>query len=1016
MCRLSRLWPPVLKTRALCTLFCLSLTLAPVLFATPAQAFLYDTFTGGPGFPNRIDDRIEAMLPTDYVDIIVDFCHEPTAADSTFLDGFGDIYSVFRFIDAIAVQNVLVSDCYVIVNYPGLKLIEWDEPVTPNLDISSCAIQARSSATYPYPSSAAWSMNPWAGYTGNGVTVAVLDSGVDDGHPALAGKFVAGYDAFTGAGGPGVNPDDDWAGWFHGTAVAGMIMANDPAQVYMGVAPRANLVDCKVFNSAGASSASLVIGAIAWLYYGNGALYSVDVTNMSFAASVDDGTSALARAACALTSVGIVAVASGGNSPPSSGIPSPGSGDAVICVGGVRDNATILRTDDTFDSGARMGPRMSPPPLYTLNRNDLKPEVSAYMRDITTCQGVNPGQNATGWWQHPGNGTSWSTAHVSGLIAVLLEKYPGLTQVPWFQVENVLRLSAEVRGAPTYPALDPTWNNMYGWGIASAAAAVNLVLPVDVTVQPWVPGQWNSKAIWAGHYPVKVGDPNTLNARVTSIGGPASGVLVTFEAMNTGWGAPWTPIGSTTVSTGYVGTGAVATISYTPPPSMAGHRCFRVTATYSADTNHSNDTAQENIDILPAKAAVRFAADDQTGSTSTPAAMARASRDERFAFPVTMCVEETAPFPFRTADACICTKDLPPGVEAWLEPEPPFDLAPGECQPCSLIVAVPEGVVVEPGDAVHVNGWFWGNGVAEGGVTIYFYSTPPIEATIGEVQYTDDPTGPSPMEGQTVKVSGVATTENSTYPDRFAIQDGEGPWSGLFVRDIGLEVNRGDSLTVTGVVVETDGLTELDLLTGFETVSTGNPLPEPEVVPPVAVETDESYEGVLVSVEDVVVVDPTPDDWMVEGPDGTVCKVGHWGSYSYVPQLADELDVTGVSGSLESAHRLQPRDDDDIEPATGTPPDNGVRVFSMSQNAPNPFGRSTGITYALPRDSYVLLRVYNVAGRLVRTLVDGEQPAGTWSVAWDGADDEGHGVSAGVYFYRFEAGGKTIAKRMVLIQ
>jgi subtilisin family serine protease len=1009
-------WSPAPAKRALAALAKMLLILLPVLFCSTAQAYLYDTFSGGPGYPNRIDDRIEAMLPTDYVDIIVDFCSTPTAADSTFLDGFGNIYGVFRFIDAIAVQNVLVSDCYLIVNYPRVKLIEWDEPVTPNLDVSSCAIQARSSLTYPYPGAAAWSMNPWAGFTGNGVTVAVLDTGVDDGHPALAGKFVAGYDAFTGLGGPGVNPDDDMVGWFHGTAVAGMIMANDPGQVYMGVAPRANLVDVKVFNSAGATTAARVIGAIAWLYYGNGAAYGVDVANMSFAASVDDGTSALARAASALTSVGIVAVASGGNSPPSSGIPSPGSGDAVICVGGVTDNATIIRTDDTFDSGARMGPRISPPPLYTLSYNDLKPEVSAYMRNITTCLGVNPGQNATGWWQHPGNGTSWSTAHVSGVVAILLEKYPGLNSVPWFQLENVLRLSAEARGTPTYPALDPTWNNMYGWGIVSAAAAVNLVLPVDVSVQPWVPGLWNSKAIWAGHYPVKVGDPNTLNARITSIGGPASGVLVTFEAMNTGWGAPWTPIGSTTVNTGYVGTGAVATISYTPPPSMAGHRCFRVTATYPPDPNPTNNTAQENIDIQPAKAALQFASDDQPGSASSQsAAVARASRDQRFAFPVTMCVEPTAPFPFRTASACICTKDLPAGASAWLEPEPPFDLAPGECQPCSLIVAAPAGVVFEPGDAVHVNGWFWGNGVAEGGVTVYFYSTPPIEATIGEVQYTDDPTGPSPMEGQTVTVSGIATTDQGTYPDRIAIQDGEGPWSGIFIRDVGLAVERGDSLTVTGVVVETEGLTELDLFGDFETVSTGNPLPAPAVVPPVAVDTDESYEGVLVQVSDGLVVDENPDAWMIEA-DGTVCRVGHWAGYSYVPHLGDEKNVTGVVGTVFGIRGMQPRDDEDIQPATGLPPDNGPTVVSLAQNTPNPFGRSTGIAYALPRDTYVLLRIYNVAGKVVKTLVDGKQPAGTWSVAWDGTDENDHAVSKGVYFYRLDAGGKTIEKRMVLIE
>jgi hypothetical protein len=298
---------------------------------------------------------------------------------------------------------------------------------------------------------------------------------------------------------------------------------------------------------------------------------------------------------------------------------------------------------------------------------------------------------------------------------------------------------------------------------------------------------------------------------------------------------------------------------------------------------------------------------------------------------------------------------------------------------------------------------------------VYFYSTPPIEATIGEVQYTDDPTGPSPMEGQTVTVSGIATTDQGTYPDRIAIQDGEGPWSGIFIRDVGLAVERGDSLTVTGVVVETEGLTELDLFGDFETVSTGNPLPAPAVVPPVAVDTDESYEGVLVQVSDGLVVDENPDAWMIEA-DGTVCSVGHWAGYSYVPHLGDEKNVTGVVGTVFGIRGMQPRDDEDIQPATGLPPDNGPTVVSLAQNTPNPFGRSTGIAYALPRDTYVLLRIYNVAGKVVKTLVDGKQPAGTWSVAWDGTDENDHAVSKGVYFYRLDAGGKTIEKRMVLIE
>ena len=369
----------------------LSLVLLSVLVCSTSHAFLYDTFYAGPGFPNRIDDHIDALGPPDQVDIIVDFCSTPTAADSTFLAGFGTVYGVFRFIDAIAVRDVFVSDCQIIVDsYPRVKLIEWDQTLQPHLDVSCYAIKARSSVTYPYPSQAVWDVNPSVGHMGNGVNIAIIDSGVDDAHPALAGKFVAGYDGFTQLGGPGVNPDDDMVGWYHGTAVAGMIMGNDPAQQYMGVAPGAGLIDCKIFNAAGSTTASVAIAAIQWVMR-NAALYNIQIANMSFGGRLDDGTDAMARAADALAASGVVAVAAVGNSPMGAGITSPASGDLVISVGGVTDNATIGRGDDAYDSAARYGPRASKPPGFTIIFNDLKPGVSAYMRDITSCQGSNPG-------------------------------------------------------------------------------------------------------------------------------------------------------------------------------------------------------------------------------------------------------------------------------------------------------------------------------------------------------------------------------------------------------------------------------------------------------------------------------------------------------------------------------------------------------------------------------------------------------------------------------------------------
>jgi hypothetical protein len=265
-----------------------------------------------------------------------------------------------------------------------------------------------------------------------------------------------------------------------------------------------------------------------------------------------------------------------------------------------------------------------------------------------------------------------------------------------------------------------------------------------------------------------------------------------------------------------------------------------------------------------------------------------------------------------------------------------------------------------------------------------------------------------------VTTSGIATTENTTYPARYAIQDGEGAWNGIFVRDIGYPVARGDSLTLTGLVVDVGAGTELDLMIDIETNSTGNPLPEPSVLDPIMVDGDAAYEAVLVTVENVEVTDDDPGDWEVTSVGA--CRVGRWSGYSYMPLMGDELNVTGVVGVLAEQRKLQPRDDDDIEYVSGIEDGELPTAVSLSQNLPNPFGEETGIAYTLPAKSDVLLQVFNVAGKLVRTLVDGPQPAGRWNVGWDGADENGQAVSNGVYFYRLTTGEKTIEKRMVLVE
>ncbi|RMH72208.1 MAG: T9SS C-terminal target domain-containing protein, partial [Gemmatimonadetes bacterium] len=90
--------------------------------------------------------------------------------------------------------------------------------------------------------------------------------------------------------------------------------------------------------------------------------------------------------------------------------------------------------------------------------------------------------------------------------------------------------------------------------------------------------------------------------------------------------------------------------------------------------------------------------------------------------------------------------------------------------------------------------------------------------------------------------------------------------------------------------------------------------------------------------------------------------------------------------------------------------------FALSQNYPNPFNPVTKITYALPEAANVSLRIYDVTGRLVTTLVDGAHEAGYFNVTWTGTDDLGNAVSSGVYFYVIQAGDFTQTRSMTLLK
>lgn len=90
--------------------------------------------------------------------------------------------------------------------------------------------------------------------------------------------------------------------------------------------------------------------------------------------------------------------------------------------------------------------------------------------------------------------------------------------------------------------------------------------------------------------------------------------------------------------------------------------------------------------------------------------------------------------------------------------------------------------------------------------------------------------------------------------------------------------------------------------------------------------------------------------------------------------------------------------------------------FALAQNTPNPFNPVTTIRYALREDGPVTIRIYNVAGKVVATLVDAKETAGFRSVVWDGTDDVGRKVASGVYLYGMEAGSFSDRRVMILLK
>ena len=286
------------------------------------------------------------------------------------------------------------------------------------------------------------------GFTGRGIGVAVLDSGISSWHDDLmpgsrddtaypyANQRVRKFVDFVNGQ---TMPYDDHG---HGSHVAGILLGNgyDSRGRQAGMAPDAALISLKVLDANGKGSVSRIIEALDWIER-NASAYNIRVVNLSLGAAVTQSywIDPLTLAARRLTERGIVVVAAAGNLGKNDngqhqygGILAPGNAPWVLTVGASSTEGTVRRQDDIVAAFSSLGP----------TRGDYlaKPDLVAPGRGIVSLAApgstlyeshhdyLMQGDRSTGYPPYLSlSGTSMAAPQVAGAVALMLEANPGLT-------------------------------------------------------------------------------------------------------------------------------------------------------------------------------------------------------------------------------------------------------------------------------------------------------------------------------------------------------------------------------------------------------------------------------------------------------------------------------------------------------------------------------------------------------------------------------------------------------------
>ncbi len=327
--------------------------------------------------------------------------------------------------------------------------------------------------------------------------------------------------------------------------------------------------------------------------------------------------------------------------------------------------------------------------------------------------------------------------------------------------------------------------------------------------------------------------------------------------------------------------------------------------------------------------------------------------------------------------------------------------------------------------------------------------------TIQHVRYSPTGSGYSAYNNYVVTVNGVVVADSSdipgnhgTNPARVYVANGYGPWSSIVLGTGGalgtqvLKLKTGDNVTLTGTVALGSFGNRIDTLTTLTVNSKGNATPEAHVMKTGDVGTStlgtltvEPWNGSLVTYQNVTVDVRNADtsatgtsnfgeSYVTDANGGTHTRV-IWsdgntsfnvGASAVKVQKGDRFtSITGILGYTHSSYKLCPRHDADLVGYVSDVREEGVGIatsYKLEQNFPNPFNPATVISYSLPKAANVTVKIYNLLGQEVRTLVSQMQSAGNHQVAFDASS-----LNSGVYFYSLKADNNfTQVKKMMLVK